>query len=69
MPEKEYKISRVVPMVNIDAMGRFYKTYRVYYTFGEIEDWIEVKEEEFKTDIITKKIEEKISEMKKLLGK
>lgn len=70
MPEqKEYQIIRVLPMVDIDVMGRFIKKYRVYYKFGEIEDWIDLKEEEFSKENAIKVIEAKIAEMKKLLGK
>jgi len=65
----EYKIDRVVPMIDIDPMGRFYKKYRVYYKFDEIEDWVELREEEFTTENVKKAIEERIKTMKELLGK
>lgn len=69
MAEKEYKILRITPMVNIDAMGRFYKEYRVYFQYNEIEDWVSLKEEEFTEVNVRKAIEAKIAEIKKLLGK
>ncbi|MEM0285942.1 MAG: hypothetical protein QXW34_02235 [Candidatus Methanomethyliaceae archaeon] len=64
----EYKITRVQPMVDIDASGRFFKKYRVYFTFKDIEDFIDVREEEFKTENVKKLIEQRVKEISGLLG-
>lgn len=64
----DYKITRVQPMVDIDASGRFFKKYRVYFTYKDIEDFIDVREEEFKSDNVKKIIEARIKEMSSLLG-
>ena len=64
-----YEITEVRPLVDIDAAGRFVKIYRVYFKYAGIEDYIDVKEDEYTEENVRKKIEERIAVHSKLLGK
>lgn len=63
----EYKIISITPMIDIDERGRFFKKYRVTYRFGNTEDFIDIREEEFSADKARKLIERIIAELEKLM--
>ena len=65
----DYKILEVIPATDIDAKGRFIKIYRVKFRYGDIEDWVDVTEEEYKQGLHIQKIEELIEMHRRTLGK
>lgn len=64
----EYKIIRIVPLLDIDEMGRFYKKYRVYFKFNKHEDWVDISEDKFTTENVKKEVERKIKTILELMG-
>ena len=63
----EYKITEIRPLVDIDESGRFVKIYRVKFRYNDIEDYVDVREEEYSAEKVKKIIEERVKEHEKLL--
>ena len=56
-----YKIVRIIPLTDIDEMGRFIKVYRVVFKYPDgVEDWVDIPEEEFSEEEVRRRIEEKV---------
>ena len=62
-----YKIIEIRPLVDIDESGRFVKIYRVKFRYNDIEDYVDVREEEYSAEKVKKIIEERVKEHEKLL--
>ena len=63
----EYKITRIVKLVDIDERGRFKYFYRIHFTFNDIEDFVDIPEEEYSEAKARELIEARVKEHKALL--